>query len=84
MERQYVEMKKINWGMIGLAFILWILAIGCYIRMVQTIFMKAFELSILYMLITAVLILAGSVTFAKFDSETKKYYIKTERSRKNA
>jgi hypothetical protein len=45
---------------------------------------EAFELSILYMLITAVLILAGSVTFAIFDSETKKYYIKTERSRKNA
>jgi predicted branched-subunit amino acid permease len=54
------------------------------VTMVQTIFMEAFELSILYMLITAVLILAGSVTFAIFDSETKKYYIKTERSRKNA
>jgi hypothetical protein len=31
MERQYVEMKKINWGMMVLVFILWILAIGCYI-----------------------------------------------------
>lgn len=79
MVRQFVEIEKYNWSAIIVTFILEILAIGCFFRMRQT--SSNFELCFLYWLLTVILVFSGILIFAFSNSETKKYYVKTERSR---
>jgi uncharacterized membrane protein required for colicin V production len=82
MARQYVEIEKRQYSWLILTIICAVSAIASFIRGFQFLFIDS-EKFIIYEIICIVPFIVAICLYPE-TSEIKKYYVKTERSRKNA